>query len=65
MPTSLPGQAPAILLALHRSGLASQRRGTVSRFFGFDGQQNAPVLTDSTGAVTDSYVYTAFGEERG
>lgn len=46
-------------------GLVSQRRGTESRFLGFDGQQNAPVPRDETGAVTDSYVYTAFGEEKG
>ncbi len=46
-------------------GLVSQRRGAQSRFFGFDGQQNARVLTDEAGNVTDSYVYTAFGEEKG
>ncbi len=43
-------------------GLVSQRRGIQSRFFQFDGQH---VLTDETGTVTDNYVHTACGEEKG
>jgi hypothetical protein len=38
---------------------------TTGHFYGFDGQQNARLLTDGTASVTDSYVYTAFGVEKG
>ena len=45
-------------------GLVSLRQGGASRFFAFDPSQNARALTDQTGAVTDTYVYTAFGTEK-
>jgi hypothetical protein len=40
-------------------------QGSTSHYYGFDGQQNARLLTDSSGTETDSYVYTAFGVEKG
>jgi YD repeat-containing protein len=46
-------------------GLVTVNQGGASHYYGFDGQQNARILTDSTGTVTDSYVYTAFGVEKG
>jgi RHS repeat-associated protein len=33
----------------------------VSSFYGYDAQGNVKFLTDSTGAVTDTYAYDAFG----
>ena len=44
-------------------GLASERRGDVSSFYGFDQQSNVRILVSSAGAVTDGYLYKAFGEE--
>ena len=44
-------------------GLASERRGDVSSFYGFDQQANARILVSPFGVVTDSYLYKAFGEE--
>ena len=44
-------------------GLTSERRGDVSSFYGFDQQSNARILVSPAGAVTDSYLYKAFGEE--
>jgi YD repeat-containing protein len=44
-------------------GLSSQRRGSVSSFYGVDQQANVRMLADSTGAVSDSYLFKAFGEE--
>lgn len=43
-------------------GLASQRRGGTSSFYGFDSQGSTRILVASKGAITDSYSYTAFGE---
>ena len=44
-------------------GLTSQNRSGVSSFYGYDSQGSVRILTNSAGAVTDSYVYTAFGVE--
>jgi hypothetical protein len=44
-------------------GLSSQRRGSVSSFYGVDQQANVRVLADSTGTISDSYLFKAFGEE--
>ena len=51
-------------------GLVSMCQGSASHFFAFDPfafdpSQNARALTDQAGAVTDTYVYTAFGKEKG
>ncbi len=43
------------------TGLISQTRGTTSYFLQ-DGQGSTRALTSSTGAVTDSYSYNAFGD---
>jgi RHS repeat-associated protein len=44
-------------------GLASQNRGGVSNFFGYDSQGSVRILTSSLGAITDYYAYMAFGVE--
>jgi RHS repeat-associated protein len=44
-------------------GLSSQRRGSVSSFYGVDQQANIRLLADSTGAISDSYLFKGFGEE--
>ena len=46
-------------------GLASERRGGVSSFYGFDQQANTRILSSINGNVTDNYLYKAFGEELG
>jgi hypothetical protein len=45
-------------------GLASLREGASSHYFAFDPSENARALTDNNGNVTDTYVYTAFGDEK-
>src|SRR5688572_24001566 len=42
--------------------LISQRRDSATTLYCFDGQGNTRVLTDLSGNVSDSYIYTAFGE---
>ncbi len=44
-------------------GLASEQRGGVSSFYGFDQQANTRILVSPAGAVTDGYLYKAFVEE--
>ena len=44
-------------------GLTSQNRSGTSSYYGYDSQGSVRILTNSAGAVTDSYVYTAFGVE--
>jgi hypothetical protein len=44
-------------------GLSSQRRGSVSSFYGVDQQADVGLLADSTGGLSDSYLFRAFGEE--
>ncbi len=44
-------------------GLASERRGATSSFYGFDQQANTRILASINGNVTDDYLYEAFGEE--
>ena len=43
--------------------LISQRREGDSRYYHFDGQGSTRALTDENEDVTDTYTYTAFGEE--
>ncbi len=43
--------------------LVSLRQGSTSRFYGFDGSANTRLLTDQNAGVSDSYLYSAFGEE--
>ena len=42
--------------------LISQTRGSTTSYLLQDGQNSTRVLTSNTGAVTDTYSYTAFGE---
>jgi RHS repeat-associated protein len=43
-------------------GLISQRRGGVDSFYGTDALGSVRLLTDSGGAVTDTYTYGSFGD---
>ncbi len=42
--------------------LISQNRGAETRFYQYDGLGSTRQLSDSTGTITDSYDYEAFGE---
>ncbi len=42
--------------------IAQERDGQV-RYYNFDGQGSTRELTDENGDITDTYTYTAFGEE--
>ena len=42
-------------------GPHSSNRETVKRYFHFEGLGNTIALTDSSGDVQDTYVWTAFG----
>ena len=44
-------------------GLASQNRSGTSSFYLYDSQGSVRNLVSTAGAITDSYVYTAFGVE--
>ena len=54
-------QALYTLNPLGFGNLLSQRRSTTSSFFHFDGLGSTDRLTSSAEAVTDSYLYQAFG----
>jgi RHS repeat-associated protein len=41
----------------------SQRRGDAKHYYVADGQGSIRALTDTSGTITDTYFYTAFGEE--
>jgi len=43
--------------------LISQRRNGQTSYYHYDGQGSTRALTDEIGAVTDTYTYSAFGEE--
>ena len=40
----------------------SQERNGVTSYYHYDGQGNTVALTDDNGDVTDTYIYTAYGE---
>ena len=44
-----------------RSGLTSQNRSGVSSFYLYDSQGSVRNLVNAAGAITDTYIYTAFG----
>ncbi|MEX0718926.1 MAG: hypothetical protein WD066_20195 [Planctomycetaceae bacterium] len=44
--------------------LISQRRGSDTSYFHYDGQGNTRALTNASQEVTDDYRYAAWGEER-
>ena len=45
----------------HGLWLISSNRGGTKRYFHYDGLGSTHALTDSTGATTDTYTYSAFG----
>jgi RHS repeat-associated protein len=45
--------------------IARTDAGTGARFYSYDGQQSTRQLTDSSGVVTDTYTYDAFGVDLG
>ncbi len=45
----------------HGLGLISSNRGGTKRYFHYDGLGSTHALTDSSGTVTDTYSYSAFG----
>jgi RHS repeat-associated protein len=47
---------------LHGDDLISQYRGNDVNYYHYDGLGSTRVLTDNSGASTDSYIYEAFGE---
>lgn len=49
----------------HWGGLISQRRGRDSSFYGFDLSANTRLLIDSSGQTHATYLYDAFGINRG
>lgn len=53
--------APSVLYT-HADDLVSQRRNANTAYFHADALGSTRLLTGSAGAVTDSYVYQAFGE---
>jgi YD repeat-containing protein len=42
-------------------GLAAQRQGSTSSYYGFDSQSSTRILVSAGGVVTDSYSYKAYG----
>jgi RHS repeat-associated protein len=62
-PTS--ANLPAATLAvsyIHGDDLISQTKAAISQFYHYDGLGSVRGLSDATGAVTDRYAYSAFGE---
>ncbi len=47
---------------LANTRLLSQRQNNITNYYLSDGQGSVRSLTDTTGVVTDTYTYTAFGE---
>lgn len=45
----------------HGTEIVSQNRNGVVHYYQFDGNGNVRILTDSTGTVSDTYTYDAFG----
>lgn len=43
-------------------GLASERRGPIGSFYGFDQQSDTCILVSIGGNITDSYTFKSFGE---
>lgn len=47
---------------LHGEDLISQSRAGKANYYHYDGLGSTRILTDSTGAVTDTYTYAAYGQ---
>jgi RHS repeat-associated protein len=50
-----------IVSYIHGDDLIRQKQGTSISYYHYDGQMSTRTLSDLSGAVTDSYVYDAFG----
>jgi len=59
------GSGPRRLAAVYTFGddLIAQTRGSETRYVHADGMSSTRLLTDSTGAVTDTFAFDAFGNE--
>lgn len=58
---STPASSPSVVY-VHGLDLVRQARGSQVRYFGYDGLGSVRYLTDGTsGGVTDTYTYDAFG----
>jgi len=42
--------------------LISQERSGVTSYYHYDGEHSTRLLTDDSGAITDTYIYSAYGE---
>jgi len=59
------GQSSVVRAYTYGNDLISQQQlisgGWTASFFGYDGHGSVRMLTDASGAVTDTYIYDAFG----
>ncbi len=62
LPIRTEGGSTLTSYALGGTELLKQTRGGVMSYYLHDGQGNTRALSDDSGAVTDTYAYTAFGE---
>ena len=51
-----------IVSYIYGDDLISQNRKGIISYYIYDGRNSVRILTDSTGKVTDTYTYNAFGE---
>jgi RHS repeat-associated protein len=59
--TSIPASTRWTTRPLSGTGLLSQRRGTASHYFHFDGTLSTRAVSEASGSVGDTYLWTAFG----
>jgi RHS repeat-associated protein len=56
------GSGTTLVSYTYGDDLVSQQRAGATRFYMYDGQMSTRLLIDGTEAVTDTYVYDAFGQ---
>jgi len=59
--SSSGGAATLTAVYTHGLDLIAQRRSGSVRYFSYDGHGSTRLLTDASGAVTDTYLYDAYG----
>jgi len=59
--SSSGGAATLTAVYTHGLDLIAQRRAGSVRYFSYDGHGSTRLLTDTSGAVTDTYLYDAYG----